>query len=1232
MNFRKIDYFLLFSLVLILLLGAFLEKHFNNRTYGTKDVERFRNELQAKQEKLHDLLISVIDEIKQGDVYDFFKTNSTSSQVTSQDEALELLVFKSDTLRYWSDNDFPVDNTYKQASLDEGLNFLGNAWFLSKSYKIHQYDIVGLIKIKNEYPYQNKFLKSDFSKDFKLPSDAEIVYDETIGYPVYGHDEGYLFSVLFMNLSKQLIVHKTSIIIIYICALLLLLLILSKIIKRIENIQAKKWALLGVIVFLTMLRWLMVNFHVPNIIYQMELFLPHHYAASNMLPSLGDFLINSVFFLFVIYIFYHHYHLSLSIKKVNKSFVYTLTILYLLLIILYFVFVTRLFESIIVNSDISFEAHKVIDINIFSFVGLFSIALQFIAFVYITDKLLRRIKESVKITQVMLLFIVLVPSFYLVLLITGYKIDMVESVFLILLFLIIGLIRYEYIKSYQLSRLILLAFLFSIYSAYFILNHSEERIEKEKRFLAAKLASEHDPIAELLIEEAEAKIKADTVIIDEIFKPDWDFDKLFNHIKNRYFSGYLDKFDFQITICDSTESVLIEPDFETFHCYTFFQNLVKNIGLKIPRTNFYYIDNLSGRISYMGRIPFSKENQNEKTIFFMLDSRLVSEDVGYPELMLDESNNQDNRLSEYSYAKYFQNKLINKSGPFKYNLEVDFDEKIRLSSFFNMKFSGYNHLVYKVDKENYIIISHSDTKFIDSLILFSYIFAFYFVLVVMAVIVINLSMFKKGIQPTFKNRIQFSIVSVLFLSLLFIGGGTILLSIRQYKTRNVNVLTEKMQSVYIELIHKLEFEKELTREWYSEKYGNLDDLMRKFANVFYTDINLYDPNGELLATSRPEVFQEGLTGNKMDVRAFNQMVINKNAELVHEEQIGKLKYMSAYVPFVNNENTLLAYLNLPYFIKQDTLAGEVSTLFIAIINIYVLLTLIAVAIAVLVSNQITQPLRLIQRKMGDIHLGEETERIEYNRKDEIRSLVDAYNMTVDELEQSALLLARSERESAWREMAKQIAHEIKNPLTPMRLSVQQLERTWSEKGVDLEDYIAKFTSSIIEQIDSLSAIASEFSNFAKIPKARFEKIKIVTKLINVHSLFKESENINISMHLKGFENIYVRADKEQLARVFINIIKNALQSIPSDREGKIDITLQTKDHDKVVVAIKDNGNGIPDEMKTQLFIPNFTTKSSGMGLGLAITKNIVEETGGSIYFETEVGKGTIFFIELPVYK
>jgi nitrogen fixation/metabolism regulation signal transduction histidine kinase len=314
---------------------------------------------------------------------------------------------------------------------------------------------------------------------------------------------------------------------------------------------------------------------------------------------------------------------------------------------------------------------------------------------------------------------------------------------------------------------------------------------------------------------------------------------------------------------------------------------------------------------------------------------------------------------------------------------------------------------------------------------------------------------------------------------------------------------------------------------------------------------------------------------------------------------------------------------------QSRISEEISNLIVAIVNFSVLLLVVSMSIAVFMSVRITNPLRMLQEGLASVKLGQKTKTLEYRGHDEISELVDQYNLMLEKLEESALRLARSEREDAWREMAKQIAHEIKNPLTPMKLNVQQLYKTWKDNPGDFDTILKKFSDNQIENIESLSSIASEFTSFARMPQASPRETDLVSHIQSASELFSNINNIDLKIDCNNLRKVIIFADSEQTSRMLTNLMRNAVQAIPSGEKGIINVSLEVAD-DKALIKVRDNGTGIPDELRNKLFSPNFTTKSSGMGLGLAIVLRIVETANGRIWFDSEKGKGSCFYVEYPV--
>ncbi len=363
--------------------------------------------------------------------------------------------------------------------------------------------------------------------------------------------------------------------------------------------------------------------------------------------------------------------------------------------------------------------------------------------------------------------------------------------------------------------------------------------------------------------------------------------------------------------------------------------------------------------------------------------------------------------------------------------------------------------------------------------------------------------------------------------------------------------------------------------------------------------------------------------------AYGVLTSPGKEEYIGVETIGNLRYLSAYLPFYNEDNKLLAYLNIPYFTMQNLLAGESSNLIVTLINFALLFLLLMMWVSVFLSDRITSPLKMLQQAMASVAYGKKNEHISYSSRDEVGELVRQFNRMTDELDESANKLARTEREMAWREMARQIAHEIKNPLTPMKLNVQQLLKAWNDRVPDFDSRIKNFTDNQIEYIDNLSNIATAFSYFARLPGADPTEVDVIAQLKTTLAMFSHAENAVITVNSGNVTRAFIMADREHLNSIFFNLLKNAVQAIPSGRRGEIRIEIMPVNN-KLQVRFTDNGVGIPDELIPKIFTPNFTTKSSGMGLGLSIVKRYVESAGGKIWFETEHDKGTVFTVEFPL--
>ena len=369
-------------------------------------------------------------------------------------------------------------------------------------------------------------------------------------------------------------------------------------------------------------------------------------------------------------------------------------------------------------------------------------------------------------------------------------------------------------------------------------------------------------------------------------------------------------------------------------------------------------------------------------------------------------------------------------------------------------------------------------------------------------------------------------------------------------------------------------------------------------------------------------------GEQINPTAFDALKLAKKSFYKHDEQIGSLTYISAYLPVYNAKGKLLGYANLQYFGQQKEHENQIQQFIVAIINVFILLIALSIMIALFVSNWLTAPLRLLKEKLSELRLGKHNEKIDYKGKDEIGLIVKAYNEKLDELELAAKQLASSERESAWRDMAKQVAHEIKNPLTPMKLSIQQLMRVYDPSDPSMTERIKNIMESLIEQIDGLTRIANEFSNFAKMPDPEKEWQDIVPILQNCIAVFQSESNTRF-IFSSSRESLSVFIDKGQWIQVMNNLLKNAIQATSTKDNPEINVRMEVNS-DYCVLSVTDNGVGISEDIKDRIFVPHFTTKSTGSGIGLIIVRQILENHNAEITFNSNLGEGTTFSIKFSI--
>lgn len=1132
---------------------------------------------------------------------------------------IELCIYHGRELIHWTSSKVAFHPKLIRPNDNTRIRKLPTGWYYSITERRGPYRLVGFILIKKTFPHQNKYLKNEFQQDFHLADSWDIIQTKAEKERnVYDNDGTFLFSLQTedrLNCSTDKLILPAAL---YFLGLIFLLLYSLSFLAKKRKVHSS--VKIAITLALSFCIYLIANqLQLPEVYKHLRLYSPRHFASGAWLSSLGEFFILSILLFYIGLAFFRFIGESKSSPK-NR----TLIPVTFLAASIYFCLFIYLFKVLILNSDISFEFYRELRLdlpNMLSFLGLI-MQLFGLMLIALKIKLLSDKKTKFTLYAIYTFSSAFAGWFFFYLL--GETLPFEVLSFYLTIFLLPYLTSIENLRRYKSAFLIAFCVLSSVLFVLFLYHHIDYRNQQIQKVLSVNLASERDPAAEVFLAKLEDDIHQDSIIPTLINPP---YDKLIDHIEQHFFTGFWRDYDIQITVCTPEDSLLIQPEEELHPCHQFFHERVEQSGVAIYGGNFFFMDRLNGRISYFGELIFNNSIHPEEplSVFVDLSSKLIPEGRGYPELLLDETVTRRNRRNNFSYAKYYDGELIDRSGQYTY--DFTFNHPIDPTEEFTFyKEDGFAHCVYNSSDNNFIVVSYRETTSFDLFSSFPYLFLITYLLGLIILYTNNKLLRLSSRHWDFRRKIQFAIISLLLGTILIVGSGVISYNYKQFKRAFKENMNEKIRSVSAELEMRLGNHTTLNRVPENMMAYDLIQL----SDIFWVDINLFGMDGRLLATSRSDIYERGLTSKQMNPIAYHAMSAEKRSVFLHQEQLGKMDFFSAYVPLFSNSNEVLGFVNIPYFSRQSELMQQITGFIVAFLNIYILLSLISLIMALAIGNALTAPLRTIEERLRGIRLDESNEKIEYKENDEIGRLVTEYNKKVEELEESASLLARSERESAWREMARQIAHEIKNPLTPMKLSIQHLQRVHHQDNENFSFYFNRVTQTLIEQIDTLSSIATSFSNFSKMPQAHNEILTINEPLFEAARLFENNNEVTIKVYPSA-ENPKIWADKEQLARVFINLIKNGIQAVPKTKPAEIVMKSELRG-DAVYISITDNGQGIPEKLKGKLFEPNFTTKSSGMGLGLAITKSIVTNSKGTIWFETIPENGTTFWIKFPIHQ
>ncbi len=892
----------------------------------------------------------------------------------------------------------------------------------------------------------------------------------------------------------------------------------------------------------------------------------------------------------------------------NRPIVFA-AMLYLLSALAHFVYF-RLIQDLLqitgLNLDITesleFDASKVV---------YFGVILSLSALFFWNIQFLSRLYGLLKIKKTTGVIIVISVSIILILSPLAYK------KYLLISHGLLWLLIYHFDFSKNLVKISYMTFFYvivvigalSFTNAVAIYKSFERKEVDRKRAFGIQQLMPRDSLTEKYLVEVRGNIQNDPVIRTRFLSPLLSKNTVKVKVRRQYLTSYFDRFEVDLSLYDIIGDRLDGTDPANKD-----ELLSKVNDYPTGEEGLYFVENWEnlGRSKYLLWVPIKNGTTEIGGIAVDLMVKKVIPNSVYPSVLTSNAKSSKG----YDYVLMRGGALVYAKGNYSFDVfsNPTLWEKL-ISSSDGIEVNDFHLLAIQANDALMIVISprYSLRAFLSN---FSFQFLVFLSFVGLVFVVIRLS--QQDHQLTLANRIQLYLGFSFILPLLIVSAVILNLLnssyrdeiIRNYQKRAITIA----ENIYLPLE---DFDQnQINRE-------DLYDVVGNAATFSQVDLNLYNTRGQLIVSNQPDIFSNKLITTNIPARPLELIAEKPDQSVVIDEAIGELRFKVVYQGVIDHHTgELLGIISIPFFDSKNHLNRQQVEVFANLVTVFTIIFLSSVLVGYVILRNITSPLTTLSHRLRQTNLEETNEPVAYQGRDEIGQLVVEYNRMLEKLEDSKAALAVSQKETAWKEIARQVAHEIKNPLTPMRLKIQQLVRTNAED----ERLIANLNS-LINQIDTLSEIADSFSAFAKMPPPNNENVPISDLLTEIVHLYS-NEKVQIESHIEPDK--YVFADPGILGRVFNNLLLNGIQSVLSG-QPHLEIRL-TEKKEKLVIEVEDNGRGIPEDQRKKIFTPYFSTKEKGTGIGLAIAKKGIEQAGGSIWFESEEGQGTTFTVNLPVLR
>lgn len=1133
-------------------------------------------------------------------------------------------IFKDDSLIYWSSYKYiPEEESRGKGAGVVFVEYHKNSGLLVKSpFRLgnSNYAVVSLIDL---YRFSEVTPGFDYSIFYTIP--RAISRQESPGtFKIRGPDGKALFYVTPTENPQTLTMRASKgTLLLFSAALILIAIFCVFHISALEKKHRYMLASINLILLVLFIRMWMLMLGLP---WQLmpESLTPEYLVVP---PGFGDMII-SAFSVTLVLAFMALWQLeALTYTSVKRYSVKVKSLASVVLVLAaialgYFVYtqVLKIYNNQVIGLDYSL---KLTNIKMGTFLFLFSLFGIYFLGNHLLINTFSKIQTSARPGFMHWLYGTLLAAMFFYYHHLNYWICLIAALYFLAAFLL-KLPRFFYILRFKTFVYFLtggFAFTFILFSL--VTRQDYDKSLEDKQLFAEKLLQQKDLKAELLLNQFSNMIQNDTTLAYTLTRPVLAYESLRYLIKDSLLSAYFDAYDVEVQAYTTSGRPLAGDSPESL------SRVYAKYAGQPNKTEFpglYFLRKDNGENMY---VLFSEVRKNGivRGAVMVKVTYNASELAYTSEKLTDNTVRQEPGMVAGSYVLFDKNRhIINKEGNFDYSRDFDLRLLENVNTTDHQVLSnGYLHYIRKDKAGNAAVVTQPSDFYRDTLSGFSYLFLITLSGMVVLLVILGVISGFEVYRMSFSSKIQFflnmaflvPLTIIILLTLGVVISSFITLQNRSIRENSLNVANT------INLHYQDYLRGKSTKAYLEEQLSNL-----ALSSDF--EISIFNPDGLLTYTSTPGQYRMYQLSGRINPEAYARIISGQNNEVLLEETLGSLDFKTVYLSGKAADGKTYGVIGISYPEAGYTLQRQIKEVGAAILIIFLIMFFILLALSYTASTNLTDPLKLIAQKLKKTNLNAKNEEIVWRSNDEIGLLTNEYNRMIKKLEESREALSASEKQTAWREMARQVAHEIKNPLTPMKLSIQQLQRTLPAGDEENRQKIDRALASINEQIDNISEIANSFSEFAKMPVPRTEVFDLVSAVQKAVDLYTQNNNIKIRFRMEADE-IMVSGDKMILSRAVNNLVLNGLQSVPATRKPIISVSVSEKG-DMGMVEVQDNGTGISEELRKKVFIPNFSTKQGGSGLGLSMAKRGIEHAGGNIWFESVEGEGTTFYVELPKSK